>query len=66
MNRRHESPETNNATAVLLTDQAAAARYNIGVTNMRKLAKQADAIVMLGRCRRNDVRKLDRFFGLTA
>lgn len=66
MNRRQPNTETNTSPAVLLSDRDAAARYSLGVTHMRKIAEQANAVVMIGRCRRNNIRKLDEFFGLTA
>lgn len=52
-------------TPVLLDDAAAAARYSIGICNLRKIADAEHAVVRIGRLRRNNVLILDRFFGIS-
>lgn len=52
-------------TPVLLDDAQAAARYSIGVCNLRKIADAEHAVVRIGRLRRNNVLILDAYFGIS-
>lgn len=52
-------------TPVLLDDAQAAARYSIGICNLRKIADAEHAVVKIGRLRRNNIAILDRFFGIS-
>lgn len=50
--------------ALLLDDRASAARYSIGVSTLRNISDEIGAVVRLGRIRRNNIQKLDRYFGI--
>ena len=50
--------------ALLLDDRASAARYSIGVNTLWKKSEEIGAVVRLGRIRRNNIQKLDRYFGI--
>lgn len=45
----------------LITDDEGVVRYRIGRNAFRKLAEDAHAVVFLGRSRRNNVTKIDRY-----
>lgn len=45
----------------LITDDEGVIRYRIGRNAFRKLAEEANAVVMLGRSRRSNVTKIDSY-----
>lgn len=45
----------------LITDDEGVIRYRIGRNAFRKLAEDAHAVVFLGRSRRNNVTKIDKY-----
>lgn len=50
-----------NANGILITYKVACERYNLGMNTVQRLARDAGALVKIGRVARVDVEKMDNF-----